>query len=70
MNIKRIEMDWQMGSHYDIWTNAVTLAEDHCCEVSFPFNGSVYIVNKKSIWSTDVHEKIMDNIGKGVEVML
>jgi hypothetical protein len=70
MNIKRIEMDWQMGSNYDIWRNAVTLAKEHYCEVSFPFNGNVYIVNHKSIWSTDVHEKIMNNIGKGVEVML
>ncbi len=70
MNIKRIEMDWQEGSHYDIWTKAVILAEQYSCEVSFPFNGSVYIVNEKSIWSTDVHEKVTDNIGKGVEVRL
>lgn len=70
MNSKRIEMEWQIGSHYSSWTNAVTLAEHHSCEVSFPFSGSVYIVDEKSIWSTDVHEKIMDNVGKGVEVRL
>lgn len=67
---KRIEMDWQMGSHYDIFNNAVTLAEQYLCEVSFPFNGGVYIVDEKSFWSTDVLEKILDNIGKGVEVRL
>ena len=70
MNIKRIEMDWQMGSHSSIWIDAVILAEQYSCEVSFPFNGSVYIVNEKSFWSEDVHKKIMDNVGKGVEVML
>lgn len=69
--MKRIEMDWTTGSHYSIFTKAVTLAKEHNCkDVVFEFNGGFFSVDPASAWSEEVSKELMQFPRKDYEVKL
>lgn len=69
--MKRIEMDWTAGSHYGVFTKAITIAKEHNCnDVVFEFNGGFFSVNPYSVWSEDVSKDLMKFPRKDYEVKL
>ena len=69
--MKRIEMNWTIGSHYEIFTKAVTIAKEHNCDdVVFEFNGGFFSVNPYSVWSDEVSKELMQFPRKDHEVKL
>ena len=69
--MKRIEMDWTAGSHYSVFTKAVTLAKEHNCkDVVFEFNGGFFSVNPTSVWSEEVSKDLMQFPRKHYEMKL
>lgn len=58
---KHIELEWNMGSIYDLTKDAIKVAQAHNCEVTFPFNGIKITVDKYS--NVDyISNKALDNV--------
>ena len=71
MKLKRIEMGWQSGWVYDIFTSACKLALQHQCDdVVFEFNGGLFSVSRSSFWNDTVDEKLTEFPRKNYEVKL
>lgn len=60
---KHIELEWSPGSILGLTAEAVQLARDLKCQVTFPFNGIKITVDKDS--SVDyIAEKALDHVSK------
>lgn len=71
MNLKRIEMDWQMGTDYSIFKDACKLALQYQCDaVVFEFNGGKFSVSRSSVWNDETSEKLQEFPRKEYEVKL
>lgn len=45
---KHIELEWNTGSIHGLTNDAIKVAQDHDCKVSFPFNGIKITVDSNS----------------------
>jgi hypothetical protein len=46
---KHIELDWDMGSIHSLTKDAIKVAEDFDCKVTFPFNGIKITVDSNEV---------------------